>query len=188
MNKKLIALALAGGMVMAGCGNNVNKTKETKEDVTQEASTNEAASKTGLSDVKVNLDKAVESFKETFPNKEITLTGISLEVEGNSYIYDVEGYDKEGEYQASIDANSGEILNQEEDQEKDNEDANEVLDLSSIIKADEAIEKAESANEGSKAKEWSLSVHDGYTVYEIELDNGKDVSIDASNGEFLVFD
>lgn len=186
MNKKLIALALAGGMVMAGCGNNVNKTKETKEDVTQEASTNEAASKTGLSDVKVNLDKAVESFKEAFPNKEITLTAISLEVEGNSYIYDVEGYDKEGEYQASIDANSGDVLNKEEEKERNHD--KESLDLSSIISLEEAIEKAQASRDGAKAKEWSLSIDDGFTLYEIELDKGEDLTIDATNGEIVEVD
>ena len=31
MNKKLIALALAGGMVMAGCGNNVIRQRKLKK-------------------------------------------------------------------------------------------------------------------------------------------------------------
>ncbi len=36
-----------------------------------------------------------------------------------------------------------------------------------------------------KVKEYELKIEDGKTVYEVELDNGKDVKIDATTGEII---
>ena len=39
--------------------------------------------------------------------------------------------------------------------------------------------------EDVKVKEYELKIEDGKTVYEVELDNDKEVKIDATSGEII---
>ncbi|MDO5048130.1 MAG: PepSY domain-containing protein [Anaerococcus sp.] len=207
MNKKIIALALAGGLVLSACangetsnqGDDGNETEtsqvvdDNKEDVSDDTKDNtdddQASSPTSLdlANLETDLDKAVDSFNTHFEGKEISITDISLEVEDNKYVYDFEGFDGTNEYQALIDAETFEVLKEEVEEEPDNE-MNEVIDLSAIISPDEAIKKAEEISEGGKALEWSLSVDDGKTIYEVDLDNKDDVGVDGLTGEAFLED
>ena len=53
------------------------------------------------------------------------------------------------------------------------------------ITADEARAAAEAANPGTKALEVELENENGTLVYEVELDNGLEVILDAANGNIL---
>lgn len=53
------------------------------------------------------------------------------------------------------------------------------------ITADEARAAAEAANPGTKALEVELEYGNGTLVYEVELDNGLEVIVDAANGNIL---
>ena len=203
MNKKLLALALIAGVSLAGCGNEANEA-ETKEDTKVETSqtetkvddaddklddaddkTDDKAATSDSSDikaVKVSLDDAVKAYKDEF-GSDVLIESIKLEKETGSYEYDIDGYFDGKEHSLVVDANTGDVKNKEED----NDDGDEqYLDLASVISPNEAIDKALEGQDGAKVVEWELSVDDGKTYYEIDVENGSDKNVDAITGE--VFD
>ncbi len=206
MNKKFLALALSAGMIFAACGNNTDtntnkasekaetkvedikdsakdakdSAKETKDDV-------ETAVKTATSDikeVKIDLDGAVNKFKETFSDEEIAIESISLELENGEYEYEIEGRKDNKEYHLTLDANTADIKAQSEEDDDDNKTA-EPIDFASIISPTEAMDKALTGQEDAKVVEWSLSTDDGKTKYEFDIDNGDDKEVDALTGDIL---
>ena len=54
------------------------------------------------------------------------------------------------------------------------------------ITQDEAVEAAQTAHPDASAVEAELSVENGYLVYEVELDNGVELIVDAGTGEILL--
>ena len=206
MNKKFLALALSAGMIFAACGNNTDtntnkasekaetkvedikdsakdakdSAKETKDDV-------ETAVKTATSDikeVKIDLDGAVNKFKETFGGEEIAIEDISLELENGEYEYEIEGRKDNKEYHLTLDANTADIKPQSEEDDDNNKTA-EPIDFASIISPEEAMDKALTGQEDSKVVEWSLSTDDGKTKYDIDVENGDDKEVDALTGDIL---
>lgn len=206
MNKKFLALALSAGMIFAACGNNTDtntnkasekaetkvedikdsakdakdSAKETKDDV-------ETAVKTATSDikeVKIDLDGAVNKFKETFGGEEIAIEDISLELENGEYEYEIEGRKDNKEYHLTLDANTADIKAQSEEDDDNNKTA-EPIDFASIISPTEAMDKALTGQEDAKVVEWSLSTDDGKTKYEFDIDNGDDKEVDALTGDIL---
>ena len=206
MNKKFLALALSAGMIFAACGNNTDtntnttsekaetkvedvkdsakdvkdSAKETKDDV-------ETAVKTATSDikeVKIDIDGAVEKFKETFSDEEIAIESISLELENGEYEYEIEGRKDNKEYSLTLDANTADIKAQSEEDDDDKETV-EPIDFASIISPEEAMDKALTGQEDAKVVEWSLSTDDGKLKYEIDVENGDDKDVDALTGEVL---
>lgn len=204
MNKKFLALALSAGMIFAACGNNTDtntnkpsekaetkvedvkdsakdakdSAKETKDDV-------ETAVKTATNDIKevnIDLDGAVDKFKETFSDEEIAIEDVSLELENGEYEYEIEGRKDNKEYKLVLDANTADIKEQKEEDDDDNETA-EPIDFASIISPEEAMDKALTGQEDAKVVEWSLSTDDGKTKYEIDVENGDDKEVDALTGE-----
>ncbi|MDX1523976.1 MAG: PepSY domain-containing protein [Anaerolineae bacterium] len=75
--------------------------------------------------------------------------------------------------------------------EADDNDGNEneteetVSPDEAAITADQAKAAAEAANPGTKAVEVELEQENGQTAYEVELDNGAEVLVDAANGNVL---
>lgn len=66
---------------------------------------------------------------------------------------------------------------------EDNE-ANGSLDQTGIT-ADEALAAAEAAHPGTRGLEVELENENGTLVYEVELNNGLEVMVDAANGDIL---
>ena len=66
----------------------------------------------------------------------------------------------------------------------DADEADETPDQAGIT-AEEARAAAEASNPGSKAIEVELENETGTLVYEVELDNGLEVIVDAANGKIL---
>lgn len=204
MNKKFLALALSAGMIFAACGNNtdtntnkaseksetkVEDVKESAKDVKDSAKETkdevETAVKTATSDikeVKIDIDGAVNKFKETFSDEEIAIESISLELENGEYEYEIEGRKDNKEYSLTLDANTADIKAQNEEDDNDNEKA-EPIDFASIISPEEAMDKALTGQEDAKVVEWSLSTDDGKLKYEIDVENGYDKEVDALTGE-----
>src|SRR3989337_671847 len=69
-------------------------------------------------------------------------------------------------------------------EDDDGDEANVPPDQTGIT-ADEARAAAEAANPGTKALEVELENENGTLVYEVELDNGLEVILDAANGNIL---
>lgn len=185
MNKKFLALALSAGMIFAACGNNTdtntNKASE-KAETKDEVETAVKTTTSDIKEVKIDLDGAVDKFKETFGDEEIAIEGISLELENGEYEYEIEGRKDNKEYGLTLDANTADIKAQSEEDDNDNEKA-EPIDFASIISPTEAMDKALTGQEDAKVVEWSLSTDDGKLKYEINVENGYDKEVDALTGE-----
>ena len=200
-NLKYGVSALALAAVLAACGN--ENANQAKEDVKDAANNTEAAVteevdkakdnveekvddlKSGIEEKEfaVSLDDAVAKFKETFTAEGIEINSLELDEDDGVYAYSIEGFDGEKEYQAKIDAESGEILGQEE--EVDDKDNDKAIDFTKIIAPKEAMAKALENNKGY-VKSYEIETNDeGKIVYSIDVESGDDVELDAESGDIL---
>lgn len=199
MKIKNLSLILLTSLLLGACG---NKEAKPAEDVKQEASqvedTNtgvkevsdddkDTSDKEKAPEVAMNMEDAVKIFHEhNFGDASadsFNFDKLKVEILDKDIIYSIEGFKDGKEYQLKIN-NNGEIL--EEEIEDDDDKKKLAIDLTKIISGVDAMEKAlEGQAEDVKVKEYELKIEDNKTVYEVELDNGKDVKIDATTGEII---
>ena len=201
-NLKYGASALALALLLSACsGENAKNAKEdakdavsnTKAAVSEEVNSvkDKAEDKkdemtTGIEDkeFKISLDDAVKKFKEEFKADEIEISSLEFDEDNGKYAYDIKGFNGNDEYEAKIDADSGEILSKEQDKEDDSSDKK-AIDLTKIKDSKEAIKKALENNKGF-VKSYELDVNDqGKTVYEIDVVGGDDVELDAETLDII---
>ncbi len=201
-NLKYGASALALALVLSACsGENAKNAKEdakgaasnTKAAVSEEVnSTKDKAEKkkdemtTGIEDkeFKISLDDAVKKFKDEFKVEGIEISSVELDKDNEKYAYDIKGFNGNDEYEAKVDAESGEILSKEQDSEDDSNDQK-AIDFAKVKDAKEAIDKALENNKGF-VKSYELDVNDeGKTVYEIDVVGGDDVELDAETLDII---
>lgn len=208
-NLKYGASALVLATVLTACGGeNAQKAKDNAKDAknnTEAAVTEEAEKtkdnvedkkddvedkiddlKTGIEEKEfdISLDDAVDKFKETFPSEGVEVSSVELDEDEDNYVYDIQGFDENKEYEAKIDAESGEILAQEEETDEEVKD-NVAIDFVSIISPKEAMNKALENNEGY-VKSYEIESNDeGKLVYKIDVEDGDDVELDAESGDIL---
>lgn len=208
-NLKYGASALVLATVLTACGGeNAQKAKDNAKDAknnTEAAVTEEAEKtkdnvedkkddvedkiddlKTGIEEKEFNisLDDAVDKFKETFPSEGVDVSSVELDEDDDNYVYDIQGFDENKEYEAKIDAESGEVLAQEEETDEEVKD-NVAIDFVSIISPKEAMDKALENNEGY-VKSYEIESNDeGKLVYKIDVEDGDDVELDAESGDIL---
>ena len=201
-NLKYGASALALALVLSACsGENAKNAKEdakgaasnTKAAVSEEVnSTKDKAEKkkdemtTGIEDkeFKISLDDAVKKFKDEFKVEGIEISSVELDKDNEKYAYDITGFNGNDEYEAKVDAESGEILSKEQDSEDDS-DNEKAIDFAKVKDAKEAIDKALENNKGF-VKSYELDVNDeGKTVYEIDVVGGDDVELDAETLDII---
>ena len=201
-NLKYGASALALALLLSACsGENAKNAKEdakdavsnTKAAVSEEVNSvkDKAEDKkdemtTGIEDkeFKISLDDAVKKFKEEFKADEIEVSSLEFDEDNGKYAYDIKGFNGNDEYEAKIDADSGEILSKEQDKEDGSSDKK-AIDFTKIKDAKEAIKKALENNKGF-VKSYELDVNDeGKTVYEIDVVGGDDVELDAETLDII---
>lgn len=201
-NLKYGASALALALLLSACsGENAKNAKEdakdavsnTKAAVSEEVNSvkDKAEDKkeemtTGIEDkeFKISLDDAVKKFKEEFKADEIEVSSLEFDEDNGKYAYDIKGFNGNDEYEAKIDADSGEVLSKEQDKEDDSDDKK-AIDLTKIKDAKDAIKKALENNKGF-VKSYELDVNDeGKTVYEIDVVGGDDVELDAETLDII---
>ena len=201
-NLKYGASALALALVLSACsGENAKNAKEdakgaasnTKAAVSEEVnSTKDKAEKkkdemtTGIEDkeFKISLDDAVKKFKDEFKVEGIEISSVELDKDNEKYAYDITGFNGNDEYEAKVDAESGEILSKEQDSEDDSNDQK-AIDFAKVKDAKEAIDKALENNKGF-VKSYELDVNDeGKIVYEIDIVGGDDVELDAETLDII---
>lgn len=198
MKTKNLSLILLASLLLGACG---NKEAKPAEDVKQEASQVENTN-SGVKEVSDDNKKSANTDKEKAPeiatNMEdavkifhehnfgdgsanaLNIDKLKVEILDNDIIYEIEGFKDGKEYQLKIN-NNGEIL---EEELEDDDKKKLAIDFAKIISGEDAWEKAlEDESRDVKVKEYELKIEDGKTVYEVELDNGKDVKIDATTGE-----
>ena len=204
-NLKYGASALALAAVLTACGG--ENAQQAKEDVKNAANNTEAAVteevnetkddveekiddlKTGIEEKEfaISLDDAVAKFKETFPEEGIEISGVDLDEDDGKYAYDIQGFKENKEYEVKIDAETGDILAQEEEVDDDNDDLDDdiAIDFATIITPQDAMEKALENNTGY-VKSYELDHNDdGKLVYEIDIEDGDDVELDAETGDII---
>lgn len=158
-----------------------DKKEEKKEEKNQEA----AARGIENQEFKVSLTDAVDKFKEAFAEDGIEVESVELDEDDGKFVYDVQGFKDNNEYEATIDAETGEVLSQEQDQDDDTQD-DIAIDFASIITPEDAMQKALENNKGY-VKGWELEHSDDYgkLVYDIDIEDGDDVAIDAETGDIV---
>ena len=201
---KLAVLSMSTLLLLAACGENTDTTltpiePETEESVeTDESNTNtpvetdEEPTQTtkGIQDVdfEVSLDDAVQRFMDTFPEAE-GIDKVQFDVDDGRFEYELDGFNAGYEFELTIDAETGDILEQSTDDDDDHEVA---IDFGNIISPQEAMSFALEAAGSGYVKEWELETDDGRTYYEIDIegaDNNVDsVDIDAVSGDILEID
>lgn len=198
------ASALALAAILTACGG--ENAQQAKEDAKSAANNTEAAVteevdkakdnveekiddlKTGIEEKEfaISLDDAVAKFKEAFDDDSIEISSIELDEDDGKYTYDIEGFKENKEYEASIDAESGEVLAKEEENDDDNDDMDDdvAIDFTKIISPKEAMAKALENNTGY-VKSYEIDHDDDRIVYEIDIEDGDDVELDAESGDIL---
>ena len=198
------ASALALAAILTACGG--ENAQQAKEDAKSAANNTEAAVteevdkakdnveekiddlKTGIEEKEfaISLDDAVAKFKEAFDDDSIEISSIDLDEDDGKYTYDIEGFKENKEYEASIDAESGEVLAKEEVNDDDNDDMDDdvAIDFTKIISPKEAMAKALENNTGY-VKSYEIDHDDDRIVYEIDIEDGDDVELDAESGDIL---
>lgn len=134
----------------------------------------------------VSLDDAVNKFKEAFDDSTIEVSSVELDEDDGRYAYDIQGFKENYEYEAEIDAESGEVISKEEEQDDDDDDRDDdiAIDFVEIISPKEAMEKALENNTGY-VKSYEIDHDDDRLVYEIDIEDGDDVELDAKTGDIL---
>ena len=200
MNKKLLALLLAGTFVFAGCNQDKAENKEetkqeeqaekpaedAKDEGKEEGSEEKDSEKTAdivLPDNKVTLKAASYKFEAHVGGTPYNLTEVSYEVEDNGEaFYDFEGEKDGKEYKLKVNANTAEAVEAEIEKGADKENP---VDLGKSIPPEEAMRIALESNGGGTVKEWKL-VNDGEgEKYEIELEDGKEITVNAINKKVM---
>lgn len=207
-NKKLILL-LATTLVLGACGNQAttpkDKAQEEKPAVEEKAAekANNGVKEVANDDKKSNDDKNVREFKRNpipkveksmedaikifhdhFKDEAINIKSIKLDFFNEALDYVIEGFKEGNEYELRIAADNGAIV--DEKTEKDDDKNEKALDLSKIIKAEDAMKKAlEGQKEDAWVVEYELEIDDGKAVYDIDVENGQDIKIDATSGEII---
>lgn len=198
------ASALALAAILTACGG--ENAQQAKEDAKSAANNTEAAVteevdkakdnveekvddlKSGIEEKEfaISLDDAVAKFKEAFDDDSIEISSIELDEDDGKYTYDIEGFKENKEYEASIDAESGEVLAKEEENDDDNDDMDDdvAIDFTKIISPKEAMAKALENNTGY-VKSYEIDHDDDRIVYEIDIEDGDDVELDAESGDIL---
>ena len=211
MKIKNLSLILLASLILGACGNKDAKpaeeakqeesqVEETKQEENKDENTNTGVKEVANDDkessntekekapeVAMNMEDAVKIFHEqNFGDASadsFNFDKLKVEVLDNDIIYKIEGFKDGKEYQLKIN-NNGEILEKEIEDDDDNKKL--AIDFTKIISGEDAWEKAlEGEARDVKVKEYELKIEDGKTVYEVELDNGKDVTIDATTGELI---
>ncbi|WP_308748502.1 PepSY domain-containing protein [uncultured Anaerococcus sp.] len=200
MNKKLLALLLAGTFVFAGCNQDKAENKEetkqeeqaekpaedAKDEGKEEKPEEKADEKTAdivLPDNKVTLKAASYKFESHVGGAPYNLTEVTYEVEDNGEAYyNFEGEKDGKEYKLKVNANSAETTEAEIEKGADKENP---VDLGKSIPPEEAMRIALESNGGGTVKEWKLYNDGEGEKYEIELEDGKEITVNAINKKVM---
>ena len=201
MKIKNLSLILLASLLLGACGNKDAKPAEKpKQETSQVEDTNTGVKEVSEDDKKtddtdkekapeiaMNMEDAVKIFHEhNFGDASFdsfNFDKLKVEVLDNDIIYEIEGFKDGKEYQLKINSN-GKIL--EENIEDDDDKKKLAIDFTKIISGADAWEKAlEGQAEDVKVKEYELKIEDGKTIYEVKLDNSKEITIDAATGDII---
>lgn len=169
-----------------------NQTDETDvAEETEDTETDDAADTTETGDdmgpgienreFEYSLDDAVQMFFDTFPEAD-GIDKVEFDVDDGRFEYEMDGFNVDTEFELTIDAETGEILEQKSEADDDTETA---INFDSIISPQEAMQIALDDAGAGYAKEWELEVDDGRIEYDVDIEGAEDRDIDAETGEVI---
>src|SRR5699024_11199143 len=189
MNKKLLAILLAGTFVFAGCNSETDKDSKEETKVEEKAEENKEEAKEDanvevvLPDNKVTLKAASYKFESHVGGAPYDLTEVSYDVEDNGEaFYTFEGVKDGKEYSLKVNANSAEAVEAEVEKSDDSENS---VDLGKSIPPEEAMRIALESNGGGKVVEWTLYNDGDGEKYKIELEDDTKIIVNAINKEIM---
>lgn len=145
-----------------------------------------SAASASTKQIKIDENTAVKKFKQKF--KDTQIDEVQLQSNRGQYQYEVSGFDKDKEYSADINANTGKVVKTETERLGQDEQKGNELDLSQLISRKQATRIAEKEVKGSHAQEWTLENDNGTPTWEVKVvKNGQstDVKINAQNKQVL---
>ena len=189
MNKNISICLLVIIFLLAGCNNGSNEKKsETgiKQVENKDINITESKKKP-IPEVAKNLDDALKIFHNHNFRKantdSINIDKIKMEFTNELFILKIEGFKNGKIYKLKIDDNA-QILDKKI--EKDTTNKTLALDFKNIISGVDAMEKAlKNQSKGAWVKGYELKIEDKRAVYYINIAEGRDVKIDATNGEII---
>lgn len=160
----------------------------TDDTTTDDGTTDDTATDTqgqGLESMtfEVSLEDAISTFYDTFGSEDINIEEIQFNRDDGRFLYEFEGWDDQSDYELDIDAETGDIVQQEQDEDSDTD--GDILELDSIVSPEDAMSTALEAAGSGYVEEWDLEVDNGVTVYEIDVQDGDDQKVDALTGELV---
>lgn len=190
--KKIFSLVLATSFILASCSvsespNGVNENADSKQvievkntddanKVAGETKDQQASTNSLYPEVSLSINDVKKAFDLEFGVGDIGITSLSLDNDNGKYYYEIDGFLDNKEYEAKIDANTGDIVESKSEAENENK---EVLDFTILKDPNDVITKALEGKENAYVKEWELSIENGKAVYELDIENADDMEIDA---------
>ncbi|CDZ74544.1 Hypothetical protein ING2D1G_0359 [Peptoniphilus sp. ING2-D1G] len=144
------------------------KTENTKNNAAQNQNVDEKTAEVGNSiyvnaSTKLTGADAAKIFSDKYPNAQIE----SVEYDTEEYKYEISAKDAEKEYEIKINPESGEIIAEEFENDRDDD---EFLTTEQIAKAEDFLNKAVlNSGEGFLVKSWDMDIDDGICEIDIEL-------------------
>lgn len=184
ISKLLAATALIGtlGISVVACNNNdsTSKTKQSSVKKTVKDKASNTKNTARRSKIKLSQTEAINKFDKKYSDKK--LKEIDLKLDGNKYFYEITGFDKDKEYEMTINAISGKEVKSSSEKLDLDERLQKGLDLDKVISRDQASEIAEKEVKNSTAKEWTLKMDQDKVIWDVTVESGSskhEVGIDA---------
>ena len=184
ISKLLAATALIGtlGISVVACNNNdsTSKTKQSSVKKTVKDKASNTKNTARKSKIKLSQTEAINKFDKKYSDKK--LKEIDLKLAGNKYFYEITGFDKDKEYEMTINATSGKEVKSSSEKLDLDERLQKGLDLDKVISRDQASEIAEKEVKNSTAKEWTLKMDQDKVIWDVTVESGSskhEVEIDA---------
>ena len=184
ISKLLVATALIGtlGISVVACNNNdsTSKTKQSSVKKTVKDKASNTKNTARKSKIKLSQTEAINKFDKKYSDKK--LKEIDLKLDGNKYFYEITGFDKDKEYEMTINAISGKEVKSSSEKLDLDERLQKGLDLDKVISRDQASEIAEKEVKNSTAKEWTLKMDQDKVIWDVTVESGSskhEVEIDA---------
>lgn len=182
----LLSLLAVSVLTLAACGINggdadpdttmpeIEEQQDTSADDTTTDETSDdtdTAVESPTADDTMNLtlqpEEAFDIYQDKYPNA--TITQIQLDKDMGSYVYKVDGFEGNKEFELKIDPMDGTILKEDTDRESDMDDL--AITREQVLKVMALVEQAfADAGEGVQVKEWTLDMDDGIAKLDVELD------------------
>lgn len=140
-------------------------------------------------DIKTNPEEAFDIYMEKHPTSKVKK--VQLEKEMGKYVYSVEGFEGNTEYEIEINPMDGSITKEHTETDKDMDDRE--ITRASVEKVQALVDKAlAEAGEDASLEEWTIEMDDAGVELEIEIDqkgfDKRELTYNVETGELVEMD